>query len=164
MDCTIVKATEKDINVILFMMEKLYLELGEEKKSLDFLDKKLIKEILDSGKTIILKALTDTMEICGMLTLTETQAIYAGGKYGVIDELYVPKVHRSLNVGKKLIKEAKEIGIEKGWKRIDVTAPTENNERTVNFYKNAGFEFTGPKLKLKIKSNSLYEDLLETAY
>lgn len=164
MDCKIVKATEKDINVILFMMEKLYLELGEKKESLDFLDKKLIKEILDSGNTIILKALTDTMEICGMLTLSETQAIYAGGKYGVIDELYVPKVHRSLNVGKKLIKKAKEIGLEKGWKRIDVTAPAENNERTVNFYKNAGFIYAGPKLKLKIKQSSIYEDILESTY
>lgn len=160
MDCTIVKATEKDINVILFMMEKLYLELGEEKKSLKFLDKKLIKEILDSGNTIILKALTNTMEICGMLTLSETQAIYAGGKYGVIDELYVPKVHRSLNVGKKLIKKAKEIGIEKGWQRIDVTAPTDNNERTVNFYKNSGFVYTGPKMKLKLNNLNYIESVL----
>lgn len=164
MECKIVEATEKDINVILLMMEKLYLELGEEKESLDFLNKKLVEEILQSGKTIILKAVTNSMEICGMLTLTESQAIYAGGKYGTIDEMYVPKVHRELNVGKKLIDKAKEIGLKKNWQRIDVTAPTENNERAVSFYEKKGFSFTGPKLKYKIQHNLTYEERVLSEY
>lgn len=161
MDVNIVQATENDINVILLMMEKLYNELGDEKESLKFLDKNLIKEILGSGKTIILKAINSTMEPCGIISLTETQSVYAGGKYGVIDELYVTKYYRSLNVGKKLIRKAKEIGIEKGWKRIDVTAPVDNNEKALNFYKKEGFVFTGPKLKTKLKKELSIEDRLE---
>ena len=161
MDIKIKQATEKDINVILLMMEKLYLELGEEKESIKFLDKNLIKEIFESGRTIILQALTETSEPCGMLTLTESQAIYAGGKYGVIDEMYVSKKYRSLNIGKKLIKKAREIALEKNWKRLDVTAPTEDNKRTVKFYESNGFTFTGPKLKLKIEKLSYMDEILK---
>ena len=162
MEINIKQASEKDINVILLMMEKLYLELGKEKESVKFLDKNLIKEILESGKTLILQALTDTSEPCGMITLTESQAIYAGGKYGVIDEIYVSKKYRSLNIGKKLIKKAREIALEKNWKQLNVTAPAGNNERALKFYESNGFTFTGPKLKLKIEKLSYMEKILKT--
>lgn len=158
MECKIVEATEKDINVILLMMEKLYTESGKEKDSLYFLNKKLVEEILSSGKTIILKAVTNSMEICGMLTLTESQAIYAGGKYGTIDEMYVPKVHRALNVGKKLIDKAKEIGLKKNWQTLEVKIPATNNESAVSLYKRKGFNFTGSNFKYEIKHNLTYEE------
>ncbi|HEX9148419.1 MAG TPA: GNAT family N-acetyltransferase, partial [Thermoanaerobaculia bacterium] len=38
-------------------------------------------------------------EPVGVLTLTESFAIYAGGRYGVIDELYVAPGHRSSGIG-----------------------------------------------------------------
>lgn len=158
MECKIIEATEKDINVILLMMEKLYLELGKEKKHFVFLNKKFIEEILSSGKTIILKAVTNSMEICGMITLTESQAIYAGGKYGTIDEIYVPKIHRKLNVGKKLIDKAKEIGLKKNWQTIEVKIPATKNEPAVSLYEKKGFNFIGSNFRYKIKHNLTYEE------
>lgn len=84
----------------------------------------------------------------GVLTLTDHFAIYAGGRYGVIDELYVAPGHRSAGVGGMLLEAAKTLGREKAWRRLDVTAPAgEAWERTVRFYEARGFVFTGPKLR-----------------
>jgi GNAT superfamily N-acetyltransferase len=87
-------------------------------------------------------------EIVGILTLNETFAIYANGNYGVIDEMYVIPSRRSTGIGKELVEAAKELGLQRGWSRIDVTAPeSERWERTRRFYEKEGFAFTGPKLK-----------------
>ncbi len=106
--------------------------------------------ILSNRKTQVLKACLDSHGIIGILTLTESQAIYAGGYYGVIDEMYVDPEFRSKDVGKKLVQQAKDPATEKGWKRIDVTAPTDGNVRTIRFYEKNGFVFTGPKLKFSL--------------
>lgn len=129
----------------------LYLELGEEKESLEFLTDELIISMVNNCSTKIFLA-EDNDEIIGLLTLTESQAIYAGGKYGVIDEMYVIPEYRSKQVGALLVNKAKEIAQEKNWKRIDVTAPTEERwKRTVAFYEKCGFVFTGPKLKFQLE-------------
>ncbi|HZY98599.1 MAG TPA: GNAT family N-acetyltransferase [Candidatus Baltobacteraceae bacterium] len=78
----------------------------------------------------------------------EVGAIYANGPYGIIPEMYVVPSGRSTGVGRRLIERAVEIGRERGWSRIDVTAPESPAwERTVRFYESCGFRFAGPKLK-----------------
>lgn len=132
-------------------LANLYLELGEEQESLEFLTDELIISMVNNGSTKIFLA-EDNDGIIGLLTLTESQAIYAGGKYGVIDEMYVIPEYRSKQVGALLVNKAKEIAQEKNWKRIDVTAPTEERwKRTVAFYEKCGFVFTGPKLKFQLE-------------
>ena len=86
----------------------------------------------------------------GIITLTETFAIYAGGCYGVIDELYVAPEYRNRQVGRMLLERVKEYGRAHGWHRIDVTAPLGTKwRRTVDFYLREGFVHTGPKLRYK---------------
>ena len=90
-------------------------------------------------------------EPVGVLTLTETFAIYAGGRYGVIDELYVAPEHRWRGIGRRLLDAAVVFARARGWRRIDVTAPPGPKwERTVRFYESQGFVFTGPKLRRPI--------------
>jgi GNAT superfamily N-acetyltransferase len=81
----------------------------------------------------------------------ETFALYAGGSYGVIDEMYVDPAHRAGGVGRLLIDAVKDLARRKGWVRVDVTAPPgERWRRTVRFYEKQGFVFTGPKLRFKL--------------
>jgi len=84
----------------------------------------------------------------GVLTVTETFAVYANGNYGVINEMYVAPGFRSRGVGALLLQAAEEIGRTRGWRRIDVTAPESPRwKRAKEFYEKQGFVFTGPKLK-----------------
>jgi len=129
------------------MLKQLYLELGEAAESVANANAALVGKMVAKGVTQIFKAVVANGDIVGVLTLTESQAIYAGGAYGLIDELYVSPNFRSQQVGRMLIEDAVRIGRQKGWLRISVTAPTDNNSRPVAFYEANGFEFSGPKLK-----------------
>ena len=90
--------------------------------------------------------------VAGVLTLFEAFAIYAGGAYGIISELYVAPAWRSAGVGRALVAAAAAHGRARGWLRIDVTAPEDPRfERSRRFYEREGFVFTGPKLKLRLR-------------
>ena len=97
------KATIIDSPAVLKLLTELYLELGEEKESIKFLTSDLIHFILDSGATEIYLVKENLKDI-GLITLTESQAIYAGGKYGVIDEMYIIPNYRENKIGEKMIK------------------------------------------------------------
>ncbi|MBX7046662.1 MAG: GNAT family N-acetyltransferase [Ignavibacteria bacterium] len=143
----VVEANITNTGLIKFFLSELYIELGEEQESIVFLTDELISSMMNNGKTQVF-LIEDNEKFIGLLTLTESQSIYAGGKYGVIDEMYMLPEYRSKQAGELLVNKAKEIAIEKKWKRIDVTAPTEERwKRTVAFYEKCGFVFTGPKLK-----------------
>lgn len=149
---TLELANSHSVGTITQLLKELYLELGEEKKSVDFLSPVFVRQILESKNTEVYLAYNHNRETVGIVSLTESQAFYAGGKYGVIDEMYIVPGFRSKNIGSQIISDIKHIAKQKGWKRVDVTAPTEERwVRTIDFYKRNGFEFTGPKLKLKIE-------------
>lgn len=141
------KSDEYDVAIQL--LRELYIELGEEEESVKFLNSNLLKRITDSGITRVYLAKTGNYETVGIMTVTECQSIYAGGKYGLLDEMYIKPAMRSKKIGAGMIEKLHEIGEEKKWNRIDVTAPTEERwKRTVAFYEKSGFVFTGPKMKL----------------
>lgn len=144
-------ADKNQATSIIELLRELYLELGEEEESIQFLNPKFIEEILNSNLTDIYLVYNHNQEAIGIITLTQAQSIYAGGKYGLLDEMYVKPGYRSKNIGSQIIQNIKEIALAKQWKRIDVTAPTEERwKRTVEFYEKNGFVFTGPKLKFKL--------------
>lgn len=144
------KATEKETKTVIELLTKLYMELGEERESIQFLSGELIRAVLKTGNTEIYLVKCNS-DIAGIFTITETQAIYAGGNYGVIDEMYIEPSYREKNAGKETIDFIRGIAESKNWKRLDVTTPTEERwKRTVAFYQKNGFIFTGQKLKFPI--------------
>jgi GNAT superfamily N-acetyltransferase len=77
-------------------------------------------------------------------TLTETHALYAGGKMGVIQEFYVTPEYRSAGVGAKLIAAVREHGQRHGWACIELcTPPLPEFERTLQFYQANGLSPVG---------------------
>lgn len=71
-----------------------------------------------------------------MSTFTESYALYAGGKVGIIPEFYVEPAHRSSGAGAKLISAVKDYGRDHGWSCIELcTPPLPEFERTLAFYK-----------------------------
>lgn len=86
----------------------------------------------------------------GVITLVETRSLYAEGTFGIIPELYVAPGSRSLGIGSQLVARAKEYGISRGWRRLEVTPPPSPAfERTVAFYESEGFAaHSGRKLRI----------------
>jgi GNAT superfamily N-acetyltransferase len=148
MEIQLEKAKEGEFSLVVELLKELYVELGEEAGSVAFLTTDLIKNIVANGRTEVYFAKTNNEKVLGILTLTECQAIYAGGRYGLLDEMYILPKFRSGGVGKQLVEKITLLARERSWKRIDVTAPTEERwARTIKFYETCGFVFTGPKLK-----------------
>lgn len=87
----------------------------------------------------------------GVLLMTEGMAIYAGGAFGQITELYVRPEYRSGGLAAALVRAAARFGKERGWKRLDVGAPRQPRwARTLVFYLSAGFIEVGPRLRLDL--------------
>lgn len=146
---SIEKIKKEEFDIAIQLLKALYMELGEEEESITFLNRKFLNAITATGLTEIYSVKTDRFGTVGIFTVTECQSIYAGGKYGLIDEMFVKPAFRSNKIGAKLIESIKKIGQKKKWKRIDVTGPTEERWiRTIAFYEKSGFVFTGPKMKL----------------
>lgn len=148
----IIRAGPNDRETVLALVERLLRELEGKPHEFADLDRaKILRDLDGAGERFAAFLAQDDGEPVGVLTLTETFAIYAGGRYGVIDEMYVEPGHRGDRVGGRLIEAALQLGREKGWIRIDVTAPPGPRwERTVRFYEEQGFVFTGPKLRRRL--------------
>jgi len=155
MNIHIDKANNDETSTVIELVKRLYIELGEEAESIVFLTDNLIRRIINSGKTEIYLAKRENHETVGIATLTECQSIYAGGNYGLLDEMYVLPEFRSAGIGKYLVDKVISVAKEKKWKRIDVTTPSEQSwNRTIKFYKNRGFIYSGQKLKLPIQTST----------
>ena len=135
---------------IFELLQELYPEMGSmyEKEHLIRVSQQLLKE--NSGVWAFL-ASTGTGERVGVLTLNECAAIYAGGYFGEITELYVIREYRSSKVGAALVDAAAEFGRKRGWANIEVGAPDVPRwERTLVFYIRHGFKEVGPRLDLTL--------------
>lgn len=134
----------------LYLVQDLMNELTDGTATLS--KEKIFDDLdLTSNKSFLILAKNND-ETIGILTIQESFAFYANGNYGIINELYVKPDFRSKGVGEMLLNEIIKIAKTKKWKRVDVTAPLEEKwERTVNFYQQKGFQFTGPKMKYVVE-------------
>lgn len=113
--------------------------------------KERLKDFLASEKYFVFVArrMNDQKEI-GFIALYESFSLYAEGAFGTIPELYVSAQYRSNNIGKRLLERARDFGVTRGWKRLEVTTPPlPQFERSLQFYEKNGFSITGGR-KLKM--------------
>lgn len=105
------------------------------------------EEVLRTGSVAGFVAATAGRQV-GLLMLNECAAVYAGGRFGEITELYVEPDWRSKGVAAALVAAASEHGRQHGWKRLEVGAPDQPAwARTLAFYKRSGFQEVGPRLR-----------------
>jgi len=99
---------------------------------------------LETGRYVVFVAIDGYGETVGFIALHESCALYAGGVFGTIPELYVLSECRSLGVGRGLLEAAVQFGKSCGWRRLEVTPPPlPEFDRTLAFYEQEGFEVTG---------------------
>jgi GNAT superfamily N-acetyltransferase len=151
-DFSIVELDRSSWPLVSETVLRLLAELGEEAADLGELDDERVRaEWERRPDSMRVLAATRDGESLGLITLTESFAVYANGRYGIIAEMYVVPEARSAGVGAALIEAAVRLGKSLGWSRIDVTAPADPGAtRTQAFYRRHGFTFAGPKLKLPL--------------
>ncbi|MEW8500042.1 MAG: GNAT family N-acetyltransferase, partial [Candidatus Thiodiazotropha taylori] len=110
----------------------------------------ILQDLIEQNKYIVFIACSERNESIGLLTLYESYALYAGGAFGTIPELYVQPAYRSSQVGLRLLLHAREFAASKGWSRLEVTTPPlPQFDKTLAFYEREGFAITGGR-KLKM--------------
>jgi GNAT superfamily N-acetyltransferase len=156
-------AQPHEAGTVLALLEALLAELGDEGQEFSLIDRDRLRDALSrevgagsdqasgSGRFLALLATDESGTPLGVLTLSTSFAIYAGGEYGVIDEMYVTPEWRCRGVGQSLVEAAVKIARERGWLRLDVTGPVAAGaDRALRFYERLGFEHTGSKMRLLI--------------
>jgi GNAT superfamily N-acetyltransferase len=90
-----------------------------------------------------------TDESVGLLTVSQCVAVYAGGRFGEINEFYVKPSARKLGLGRALIAAAAGEATKRGWPFLEVGAPDmPRSQPTYDFYRSCGFTEVGPRLEL----------------
>jgi len=159
MNIKIIKAIENDSLDLSIMTGELLQEIMDKIniKAFNFNQeetKERAEDLISKNLYFVFIA-KDNDKSIGFISMYESYALYAEGVYGTIPELYVKEEYRSLDIGKLLLKKAKEFAILKNWKRLEVTTPPlPEFERTLAFYENNSFEIAGGrKLKTDIKDS-----------
>ena len=144
-DIIVRHAEEKDTETVAQLVHALLEELGDV-ISLEEVSARA-ERILAHEAVVALIALDNDTPI-GVAVLNECHAIYAGGAFGEISELYVRPDMRSKGVAVDLIEKAIAEGGKRNWKRLEVGAPDQPKwRRTLDFYLRNGFEEVGPRLR-----------------
>lgn len=141
-------ADEADTHVVSALLADLFEEVGHTLTASEIADIFLQIDSDDLHSTLL--ALDESEEAVGVLTIVESIALYAGGRIGVINELYVIPAYRSEGVGKLLLDAAKELAEQRGWERLEVTTPGEDYAKTLRFYEREGFMPIGPRYKYMV--------------
>lgn len=72
-------------------------------------------------------------------TLSETHALYAGGKLGVLQEFYVAPEYRGKNLGAELLAEIRALASDHGCVALELcTQPLPEFSRALDFYQRQG--------------------------
>lgn len=146
------RATESDAKVTVKLIKTLLDELNGSPVEWD-IDKAedLCKEMIGLEDYIVFHSINNNGEVVGLITIAESESLYAGGKIGIIQELYIVPSVRSQKLGKSLIQKAIEYARNREWNRLEVGAPEYPQwSRTKSFYIQEGFKEIGPRLKYEL--------------
>ncbi|MGY4430684.1 GNAT superfamily N-acetyltransferase [Bradyrhizobium sp. F1.13.1] len=147
------EVSSDDATTVTHMVAALFAELeGGQKQGR--LDTEFVADLLAMKERVYgFLAFTEVRPV-GLIMLSESAAIFAGGAYGIITELYVVPERRSSGVAMRLIEAAVGLGTLKGWGQLEVGAPRQpiwSRSPSSALYLKAGFAEIGPRLKLPLR-------------
>ena len=143
------RANGSDAKVTVSLIKALLDELDGKAVEWDLDEAEILcKELIKAGDYIVFHVQNSDGETVGIITIAETESVYAGGKIGLIQELYIKPAMRCKKLGKLLIEKAVEYARGKKWNRLEVGAPAYPEwARSKAFYEREGFIEIGPRLK-----------------
>lgn len=103
----------------------------------------LCRAWLGDGRYAALLAWVDG-EAVGVLTFTESYALYAGGKICIIQECYVAPAFRAMGVGQALLEAARTSAEQRGCAALELcTPPLPEFQRSLEFYQQHAYKAVG---------------------
>lgn len=152
----IIKCNHNQTGIVTDLIIELLKDFNERSGSNFNIDRNIILEttnrLIDRETFGCYAAFENELPV-GLITIAHSFAIYNGGDFGVITELYVDRKKRSRGIGKLLLDKAYEFARQNDWKKLEVGAPSKSEwPRTIEFYIENGFEEKGPKLRLKLNN------------
>ncbi len=135
---TIRVASSKDIPIILGLLYDLGRPKPQEDSDVDTFRKLLTKYVTDSDKQILV-AVSDDVEINGMVSMMFLPRLNQNTLELYIPELVVLEKYQNQGIGKKLINFCITLAKEKKCHRIRLESGNQRKE-SHQFYKNLGFE------------------------
>ncbi|MGY4372947.1 GNAT superfamily N-acetyltransferase [Bradyrhizobium sp. i1.3.6] len=113
------EVSSDDAATVTHMVAALLAELEGGQKP-GGLDTQLVVDLLAMKERVYgFLAFTEVRPV-GLIMLSESAALFAGGTYGIITELYVVPEQRSSGVAMGLIEAAVGLGTLKGWGQLEV--------------------------------------------
>lgn len=152
----VTKASIKDAKTVANLIAQLLIDFNNKNDSNFIVDKdnleKTTRKLITRVNFGAFIAYDSENRPKGLITISEAFAIYNGGDFGVITELYVDRDSRSEGIGKLLLQSVFDFSDSMNWKKVEVGAPdVEEWPRTIEFYKRNGFKQKGLKLRIDIK-------------
>ena len=153
----VIKASVNEVKTVVDLVAELLMDFNKKNNSNFIVDKDKLEK---TTRKLIIRTnfgafiAYDSENIPrGLITISEAFAIYNGGDFGVITELYVDRKSRSNGIGKLLLQNVFDFSDSMNWTKIEVGAPNADEwPRTIEFYKSNGFKQKGPKLRIDIKN------------
>ncbi len=152
MEVTVRQAGTGDLDAVLAAVLGLLRELtGDSRRELPAGTRDAACAFIrDRAVGTVLVATTAAGEVVGVLGASCQVAIRTGGRYLLIQELYVFPAHRGGGVGDRLIRHLVDDAIHRGVSLIEVGPPGSGftyQSRTLDFYRNQGFTEVGPRMR-----------------
>ena len=147
---TVRRANSEDAPIVAYLVDALLAELSNTPSKLEERAATAPRLLAMEDRIFGFLAYEDA-EPVGVMMVSESHSIYASGAFGVITELYIVPSHRSSGVAQRLIKLGATLGRERGWRQLEVGAPSQPAwARSLQFYLRNGFTEIGPRLRLLV--------------
>jgi GNAT superfamily N-acetyltransferase len=143
------EATPDDAPAVVEAVEELLVELGGRRPSRPQMEAE-VGALLDGGSVGTLLVAEGEGALVGILGASWQRAIHVPGRYATIQDLWVHPDWRSRGIGAELVEAMAAIARREGVGRIEVGLPREDFaaiEQTEAFYRGAGFEHLGPRMR-----------------
>ncbi len=147
-------AGSDDTKVVGDMVYRLLLEIDTPRYSREEYAAIARAALEDGGRFVVLLAFLDgpgSDAPVGMMTIAETTALYAGGRYAEVQEFFVENPQRGHGVGNLLIRAAEDLARERGWERLQLHVSRDGDGgRSYEFYRRNGFEEIGTAMRYRL--------------
>jgi GNAT superfamily N-acetyltransferase len=148
-------ATEADAGAVGAAVGALLEELGGRRPQPAELETE-VAALIDERAVGELLVAEEEGAIVGVLAASWQRAIHVPGRYATIQDLWVDPEWRSRGIGAELVSALADRAREQGVARLEVGLPREDFpalEQTEAFYRGAGFEHLGPRMRLLLNAN-----------